>query len=117
MSFRDSVLADKKAVFLNCSEFADPHDIRYDGVLYEGVPCLMTHIRQDDRTSRMSDHAQGIYLATISLHFDVDDLKGNIPEKGAVISVSDGDFMRDYYVGVSRIAEGMVILELEAMDE
>ncbi len=116
MSFKDSMAADI-AVFLNCSEFAELHDIQYDGTLYEDVPCLLTHVQQVDRSTKMSDHAQGVYLATISLHFDINDLDGNLPEKGAVISVSDDDFMRDYYVAVSRIAEGMAILELEALDE
>jgi hypothetical protein len=116
MSFKDSMAADL-AVFLNASEFAEPHDIRFDGELYEEVVCILTHIKEEDRSTRMSDHAQGIYLASTSLHCRLADLDGNLPEKGSVISVSDGKFMRDYYVAENRVAEGMAILSLEALDE
>lgn len=117
MSFKDSVAADVKAVFLNASEFAEPHDIRYDGELYKGVSCVMTHLKEQDRSVKMSDHAQGVYLVSTVLHCALDDLDGNLPEKGAVLSVSDGSFMRDYYVAQSGCEMGMIRLELEALDE
>ena len=116
MSFKESLTADL-AVFLNASEFAEPHNIRFDGEFYEDVVCILTHIKEEDRSTRMSDHAQGIYLASTSLHYNIADTDGNIPEKGTVIAVSDGKFMRDYYVAERRVAEGMAILSLEALDE
>ena len=44
MSFKDMVAADNTSVFMNLEEFAETHDIRYDGVTYCDVSCTITKL-------------------------------------------------------------------------
>lgn len=117
MSFRDMVSADNTGVFLDTDFFADEHTIQYDGETYENVKCVITQLREQDRSTTMRDHAQGIYLVTAIVHFNVADLNGIVPEKGGKIFISDGGFMKQYLVAQSGCDMGMVRLELEALDE
>ena len=117
MSFKDMVAADNDLVFLDLETFGEEHRIIYDGNTYEEVPCLITEIKEKDRTTPKSDHTQGLYLVTKTLHCKLKDIGGILPEKGKMFSVNDGSFMEQYYVGLSGCAEGMVRLELEAIDE
>ena len=117
MSFKDMVARDNEKVFMNLGEFAETHDVWYDGTLYEGISCVISQLKQQDRVVTMRDHAQGIYLVTSVFHCPLEALGGNVPEKGSKIRISDGDFMRDFYVGQSGCDLGMIRLELEAFDE
>lgn len=117
MSFRDMVAADNSKVFLNTLEFADPHTIVYDGVTYENIKCVITKMKEKDRTTTMRDHAQGLYLVSAVLHCAAADLNNIVPEKGGKIKVSDGAFLPTYYVAQSGCDMGMIRLELEAIDE
>ncbi len=117
MSFKDMVARDNSNVFMNLGEFADTHDVWYDGVTYEGISCVISQLKQQDRVVTMRDHAQGIYLVTSVFHCPLEAMNGNVPEKGRKIRISDGDFMRDYYVAQSGCDLGMIRLELEAYDE
>ena len=55
---------------------------------------------------------------TAICHFPLENLDGNIPEKGSKIGITDEtDFMRYYYVAQSGCDMGMVRLELEVYDE
>ena len=117
MSFKDMVAADNTSVFMNLEEFAETHDIRYDGVTYYDVSCTITKLKEQNRPTKMRDHGQGIYLVSAIFHCPLESLNGNIPEKGTLFSVSDESFMKDYYVAESSCAMGMIRLELEARDE
>ena len=117
MSFKDMVAADNTSVFMNLEEFAETHDIRYDGVTYCDVSCTITKLKEQNRPTKMRDHGQGIYLVSAIFHCDLDSLEWNVPEKGTLIGISDEDFMKDYYVAESGCAMGMIRLELEARDE
>lgn len=117
MSFKDMVSADNENVFLDTDFFAEEHTIKYDGVTYKNVKCVITQLKEQDRSTTMRDHAQGIYLVTAILHCKVADLNGIVPEKGGMFYVSDGSFMRQYLVAQSGCDMGMVRLELEALDE
>ena len=118
MSFRDMVAADNLNVFSNTDEFADPRTIRYDGETYNDVPCTISQLKAKDRVTPSKDHAQGLYLVTAICHFPLENLDGNIPEKGSKIGITDEtDFMRYYYVAQSGCDMGMVRLELEVYDE
>ena len=129
MSFKDMVKADNLNVFMNTLEFADYRTIIYDGVTYDGaddyegkgVPIVMTGLKEKDRTTIQSDHAQGLYRVTSVLHMRIDDLGGNQPEKGALIKINDeeggGGFFREFYVAFSGCEMGMLRVELEAIDE
>lgn len=117
MSFKDMVAADNVNVFLDTDFFGETHTIKYDGTTYEDVKCVLTQLKEQDRSTTMRDHAQGIYLVTAILHCNVADLNGTVPEKGGKIFISDGRFMRQYFVAQSGCDMGMVRLELEGLDE
>jgi len=117
MSFRDMVAADNARVFMNLDEFAETHDIQYDGETYEDVSCVITKLKEQDRSTSFKDHAQGIYLVTAIFHCPLESIGGTVPEKGTKIKISDEDFMREFYVAQSGCDLGMVRLELEALDE
>ncbi|HAN86825.1 MAG TPA: hypothetical protein DCQ13_04185 [Firmicutes bacterium] len=120
--FKDMVQADIKGVFLNLDEFAELHTVVYDGVTYEGIPMVMSGIKESERPALVStggDRIQGLYLVTAVVHFAASDLGGVVPEKGMRISISDSDdgYLRDYRVASSVNELGMIRLELEAIDE
>lgn len=117
MSFKDMVAADNASVFMNLGEFAETHDVEYDGELYEGISCVISQLKEQDRTTTMRDHGQGIYLVTAIFHCPLDSLGGNVPEKGTKIRIDRDGFMKDYYVAQSGCDLGMIRLELEALDE
>lgn len=117
MSFKDLVAADNVNVFMNADEFAEVHDIRYDYAWYRDVTCTITQLKEQDRTTKMRDHGQGIYLVTAIFHCPLEALDGIVPEKGTKIGISDDDFTKDYYVAESSCSMGMIRLELEALDE
>lgn len=129
MSFKDMVADDNRKVFMNVDEFAEYRTIIYDEVTYDGaedydgkgVPIVLTGLKEKDRTTIQSDHAQGLYRVTAVLHMRIDDLGGNQPEKGAKISINNqengGGFFREFYVAFSDCEMGMLRVELEAFDE
>lgn len=114
--FRQSVEADIEAVFLQ-DDFAEAHNIAYDGKTYSGVMCVVSKIKEKERVTIMRDHAQGLYLVTEVLHVALKDLDGNMPEKGALIKISKDGFMRSFYIAASGCSMGMLRVELEAYDE
>lgn len=119
MSFRDMVKADMRKIFLNCGEFGEFCTIVYDGVRYAHVPVVMANIKEKDRRVLVSDHVQGLYMATCTLHCAIDDLGGVLPEKGMRFQVQEEgkDFFREYRIAKSMVELGMIRLELEAVDE
>lgn len=121
MSFRDAIEHDNGAVFLNCGEFADRRTILYDGEEYRDIPVVLTAVREKDRRQLQSDHVQGLYLVSCTLHCAKADLGGVIPEKGQRLRINDteggGGFFREFYVASSGEDLGMLRVELEATDE
>ena len=117
MSFKDMVAADNEIVFLDLDAFGEEHTIKYDGNTYKEVPCLITKLKEKDRTTPKSDHTQGLYLVTSVLHCRLAAIGGILPERGKKFYVNDGSFMQEYFVGQSGCSMGMVRLELEAIDE
>lgn len=120
--FKDMIAADIKNVFLNTDEYAELRKVIYDGVTYdgddhEGIPVVLSGIKEEDRRQLVSDHIQGLYLASAVMHCAIEDIGGKTPEKGAKIQISDEGFMRQFYVASSVNDLGMVRLELEAIDE
>lgn len=119
-SFMDMVLDDNLSVFMNIDEFAKERTIKYDGIEYEDVPCVLNGFSESKRSAAASDHMQGLYRVTQVLHCRRSDLGGFQPEQGARISVSDDDdpsYYWDYYVASSNVEEGMLRVELEAIWE
>lgn len=117
MSFKDMVAVDNLNVFLDLETFGEKHTIAYDGETYADVQCVISQLKEQDRSTKMRDHAQGLYLVTAILHCRIDDIGGILPEKGGKIYVSDNGFMRQYFVSQAGCDMGMVRLELEAIDE
>lgn len=124
--FKDMVAADNINVFLNFEEFAEKRTVIYDGVTYDGpdhngIPIVLSGLKEKDRRQLVSDHVQGLYLVSSVLHCAIDDLGGNQPEKGTRISINDeeggGGFFREFYVASSVCELGMLRIELEAIDE
>lgn len=118
MSFRDMVAADNNKVFMNTDEYADIRTVIFDGKRFDGIPCTVTKLKEQERVTKMRDHAQGLYLVTAVFHCPAELVDGIVPEKGSRIKVSNDDgFLHDYYVAESSCALGMIRLELEAYDE
>lgn len=120
MSFREMVAKDNVGVFMNQDEFAEQHTVIYDGVTYTDISCVISQLKEQDRSSSaVRDHSQGLYLVTSIFHCPMEALGGHVPEKGTKIKISDGDngFMREFYVAQSGCDLGMIRLELEAIDE
>lgn len=118
--FRDMLIADIHNVFLNLNEFGESRTVIYDGETYEDVPIVIRGFKEEDRNQPSSDHMQGLYRVTSVMHCARSDLGGKQPEKGALLKIDDGDgsgFFRSYYVAASDTQEGMLRVELEAVDE
>ena len=98
MSFKDMVEADNLSVFLDLDFFGEEHDIRYDGVTYSKVPCVISQLKEKDRSTTMSDHAQGIYRVSAVLHCRLADIGDVLPEKGGKILISKQSLL-DYLGG------------------
>ncbi len=108
--FKDMVAADNINVFLNFEEFAEKRTVIYDGVTYDGpdhngIPIVLSGLKEKDRRQLVSDHVQGLYLVSSVLHCAIEDLGGNQPE------------IREFYVASSVCEIGMLRIELEAIDE
>lgn len=125
MSFKDMVAADNHTTFLNLDEYGEKRIVIYDGVTYggddhEGIPVVLSGLKEKDRRQLMSDHIQGLYLVSAVLHCAISDLGGKQPEKGTRIKISTrtgGSFFRTFYVAASVCDIGMLRVELEALDE
>lgn len=124
MSFKEMLEADNLKTFLDVSTFGELRIVTFDGETYKGdegkgIPCVISHTKEQDRTTVMSDHEHGIYLVSAVFHCSLQSIGGSIPEKGRKFGIYDPDdaFLREYYVGQSGCEHGMVRLELEALDE
>lgn len=120
-TFKDMVAADNEAVFLNTDEFAELRTIRYDGEEYVDIPIIITDLKEKDRRQIASDHAQGLYMVSGTLHCCKADLGGHQPEKGTEIRINNreggGGFFSRYTVAKSSCAGGMLRVELEAVTQ
>lgn len=117
MSFKDTVHSDNKAIFLNNEEFADNHTVIYDGIEYPNIPILLTKVKEVERPE-----VPGVHLVTATVHIAIDDMCGEIPEQKTRIRISNGEalgrpFFDDYKIVTSDCEMGMLVLELEAVDE
>lgn len=117
------VAKDNRQVFLNPEEFGEYRRVVYEGVTYDGedgqgIPIVLTKAKEKDRRQLKDDYGEGLFRVNATLHCDLKDLGGIIPEKGAKLRISEGpDFYMTYYIVTSACAMGMVQLELEVLDE
>lgn len=124
MGFKELVAADNLNVFLDVNTFGELRIVKYDGETYsgdegDGIPCVISKLKEKDRVTPMSDHEHNIYRVTAVFHCQLTDLGGNVPEMGRKFSIYDADdgFIREYYVAQSSCDHGMIRLELSALDE
>lgn len=116
--FKDMAARDAKQVFCNPDEFGELRTLIYDGITYEDIPIVLSKAKEKDRQQLRDDHGEGIFRVNATLHCAAADLNGVQPEKGHKIKLDEGeDFFYTYYIVTSSVQMGMVILELEAMDE
>ena len=104
------------AVFLNTSEFAEERSIRYNGILYENIPVVITGLKQQDRRRL----ASGLHTGTTVLHCATIDIGGKIPEpsqKLRIYAEGDSGFYKDYRITASSENMGMCRIELEQIKE
>ena len=125
MSFKEMVEADNKAVFTNAAEFAELRVVKYDGETYagdgEGIPVVLSQTKEMERPA-ITGKMEGLHLVSATAHIAQADLDGVIPEQKQDISISDGEalghpFFRRYRIVTSDCEMGMIVLELEALDE
>lgn len=100
MSFKDMVNADIRGVFLNAGEFADRRTVIYDGNTYADIPIVLTGIKEKDRRQLVSDHVQGLFMVSYTMHAALDDLGGVLPEKGMRIRLNDKELGRPRPVSI-----------------
>lgn len=122
MSFKESVMADVRNVFLNDAEFADIRTVKYDGEVYADIPVVLTKLFQEDRGAASTDHMEGVHLASCTAHIALSDLGGVVPEQKRRIRISDGEalgqvFFQNYQIITTDVELGMIRMELEALDE
>lgn len=118
--FKDAVRDDIGSVFLNAGEFAERRSVAYDGEVYHLIPVVLNGIKLSKRQQLANDHAQGLYSVTDILHCARKDLGGKLPERGAILELSDVDdesFFRRFYVAKAQDTVGMLRIELEAIDQ
>lgn len=123
---------DARAVFLNLAEFGERRNIWYDGVLYEGVPVVLTGLKENDRKRLVSgvkeqggrnsvaDRVTGLYMRNVVMHVMKADIGGDMPENGQRMRISTAEnpeFMLEYYVVASVEDMGMLRVELGGLDE
>ena len=122
MSLRDIVESDNSGVFLSLDDFADLHTVVYNGVTYANIKILLTKRKQSEMSVPSADSMQGLYQVSAVAHISLADMDSNIPEQGQQIQIDDGTalgkpFFKKYAVISSRCAMGMIVLDLEAIDE
>ncbi len=121
MSFKEMIEADNQKVFLNLGEFAEKRTILYDGEVYDGIPIILTKIKEKERPIQAGE-VQGLHNVSAVAHMSLNDMHGVIPEAKQHIRISDGiamskPFFRLYRIVTSDCEMGMIVLELEAIDE
>lgn len=103
---------------MNLDELAETRSVRYDGMVYEQIPVVLTGAEEQARERLSHDHAEGLYRVTDVLYCPGDSLGGRTPEQGSTLELSvDGVFFHRYRVERSVCELGMLEVELEAIEE
>lgn len=119
MGFHEMVQKDIRNVFIRTDEFAYPRTIVYDRKTYKDIACVVHDFENVDRKAGSGDNLQGLYRTFTYLHCDYADLPV-MPERGALFQMSDQTdprYMRRYKVYQSSFEDGVLHVQLEAIDE
>lgn len=122
MNFKEMVEADNVGVFMNDDEFAERHTVKYNEVVYEDIPVVLTQVRESEHPVVPTQGVEGIHKVTAIAHIALVDLQGNEPEQKQDIYINDGfaagmPHYQRYRIVTSGVDMGMIVLELEAYDE
>ena len=122
-TFKECAAADIHDVFLNPDEHGEERTVLYDGKTYADIVVIEGGPKEDKRSSVVQmqhDFGQGLYKRTIIAYVAEEDLDGNKPEQGTMLSMNDekgGTFFHKYRVAESGTEMGMFRLKLEEVDE
>ncbi len=105
--FKAQAKRDLKAVFHNANEHADKLKVEYNGKKYV-IPIVIDHEGARDRAKPSSDHADGIFIADLTVYISFYDL-GIVPCKETKINIDDAMY------NIVRVGfdEGEITLDLE----
>ncbi|MEG0941912.1 MAG: hypothetical protein RSE64_08455 [Oscillospiraceae bacterium] len=109
--FKDMVESDVAKVLQNVNEFAELHQIVYDGKTFT-ANIVLDNTAQKDRPTIVSDNAEGLFIVTTTLYAAFANLQC-VPKKGQRIWV-DND---EYYIVTSSCEIGQIALGLRRFDE
>ncbi|GHU42212.1 hypothetical protein FACS1894111_05760 [Clostridia bacterium] len=110
--FKKQAKRDIKAVFHNTDEHADKITVGYNGKTYPNIPIVIDHEGARERTKPSSDHADGVFVADLTVYLSFYDLK-IVPRKETEIVIDETAY------NIMRVSfdEGEITLDLEMMDE
>jgi hypothetical protein len=102
---------DLKTVFHNAGEFADKIKVEYNGQSL-CIPVVIDHEGARDRAKPSSDHADGVFLADLTVYISFLDLK-IVPRKETNIVIDETEY------NIVRVGydAGEITLDLELLDE
>lgn len=109
--FKAQVKRDLAAVFHNQDEHADNLKVEYNGKMCN-IPVVIDYDGARDRQQPSSDHADGIFIADMTVYISLYDLK-IVPRKETKIIIDDTAY------NIKRVGcdAGEITLDLEMLDE
>lgn len=121
MGFKEMVAQDNARIILNTEEFAEYHNIRYDGAEYRHIPVVLEKMRDEERQVYKDESTMGVYRKLLTAYLSSESLNGKIPEQGHEIRISRSELSDGYsdlyhIIGVD-VEYGMVRISLEAYDD
>ena len=109
--FKAQIQRDLEAVFHNTDEHADMVNVEYNGATYN-IPVVIDHEGANDRRKLANDHADGIFIADLTVYISFYDLQ-IVPRKETEIVIDDTAY------SIKRVGfdAGEITLDLELLDE
>lgn len=110
-NFKEMLANDLKNVFYNTNEFAEVNVVEYDG-LKKDIPVIFDYDGMKERTVKVKDHAEGLFLADLIIRINLADW-GDTMRKGHRVYLDD-----DMYTIMQVDSEGgEMVISLECVDE
>ena len=109
--FKAQIERDLKEVFHNPEEHADMVTVEYNKKKYT-IPVVIDHEGARDRAKPSSDHADGVFVADLTVYISFYDLK-IVPRKETKIVIDE----TAYNIVRVGFEGGEITLDLELLDE
>lgn len=110
-TFKEMMERDIHNVFLNTDDFAELHQIMYDGETFS-INIVLDNFAEDERQILAGDYAQGVFREQVTVYAAYSDMNV-LPKKGQRIQIDD----KEYYITKSACEIGQIVLNLEAYNE